>query len=160
MTEIIVKILLLSLITAPFLALWCDMMGKTQGMMNRVIIGDSILLVIAVGFSGFQERPHVAYVVFGAFCLWPIALLIAKAVKPSLSWSSMWLSVFLMSWFLVNLIIALSDGNPLGGLFGLLFGWIYMLIPFGILSLLLIGFQALMRRIRKTHHDQGPSVSP
>jgi TRAP-type C4-dicarboxylate transport system permease small subunit len=54
-----------------------------------------------------------------------------------------------MSWFLVNLMIGLTDGNPLRGVFGLLLAWIYMIIPFGILSAIFVGIQRLSFRIRR-----------
>lgn len=160
MTEIIVKILLLSLIIAPFLALWSDMMCITVGLMTRVVDGVAIILAIALLFGGFHDRYDVAKLAFAAFCAWPLALLITKKVRPAISWLTLWLSVPVMSWFLVNLMISLTNGFLLSGFFGLMLGWIYMLIPFGILSLLLIGFQALMRRIRKSGNNQGPTVSP
>jgi hypothetical protein len=81
--------------------------------------------------------------------------LVAKMVKPSITWSSIWISVPIMSWFLVNLMISLTDGNPMRGAAGLLLAWIYMIIPFGILSGIFVGIQRLARRIRKAESGPG-----
>ena len=149
MEEVVVKLLLLVLVAIPFAALMSDMLGRTDGLMSRAVIGVTITLVLCMVFGGFQERPNFANLVFAAFCAWPIFLLIAKAVRPSISWYSIWVSVPIMSWFLVVLMLCLSDGAPFSGALGILFGWIYMVIPFGILSAIFVGIQRLQRRIRR-----------
>jgi hypothetical protein len=154
MEEVIIKLFLLALVAIPFVALISDMLGRTDGLMSRSVIGVTITLILGLIFSGFQERPNFANLVFVAFCAWPIFLLIAKAVRPSISWYSIWVSVPIMSWFLVNLMIGLTDGNPLRGVFGFLLAWIYMIIPFGILSAMFVGFQRLRLRIRKAQAYQ------
>lgn len=141
MGEVVVKLMLMALMALPFAALLSDMLGRTDGMMARVVIGVTIIFALSLGFGGFQERPNFSYVVLFAFCAWPILLLIAKGVRPSLSWHSIWMSVPIMSWFLVNLMIGLTDGAPLRGVVGILFGWIYMVLPFGILSAIFVGIQ-------------------
>ncbi|MCX6864787.1 MAG: hypothetical protein NTV46_00970 [Verrucomicrobia bacterium] len=155
MEEVIVKLLLLALVAIPFAALLSDMLGRTDGLMSRVVIGVTIILALGMVFGGFQERPNLANFVFCAFCAWPISLLVAKVVRPSISWYSIWVSVPIMSWFLVNLMIGLSDGAPFSGVFGILLGWIYMVIPFGILSAIFVGIQRFVRRIRRGEQAVG-----
>ncbi len=149
MEEVVVKLLLLVLVAIPFAALTSDMLGRTDGLMSRAAIGATITLILCMVFGGFQERPNFANLVFVAFCAWPIFLLIAKAVRPSISWYSIWASVPIMSWFLVVLMRGLSDGAPFSGALGILLGWIYMVIPFGILSAIFVGIQRLQGRIRR-----------
>ena len=149
MEEIIIKLLLLAFLALPFAALLSDMLGKSDGLTNRVVAGVVITLALSILLGGFQERPNVAKLVLAAFCAWPVFLLIAKAVRPSLSWCSLWVSVPMMSWFLVNLLLGLSDGAPFSGVLGLVLGWIYLLIPFGILSGIFVGVQALVTRSRR-----------
>ncbi len=149
MEEVIVKLFLLALVAIPFIALISDMLGKTDGIMSRVLLGVAIMLALGMVFGGFQVRPNFANLVFVAFCAWPIFLLIAKAVRPAISWYSIWVSIPIMSWFLVNLMIGLVDSSPLSGALGILLGWIYMVIPFGILSAVFVGIQRFLRRIRR-----------
>ena len=149
MEEAIIKLFLLALVAFPFAALVSDMLGRTDGLMSGVVIGVAVTLALGIVFGGFQERPHFANLVFVAFCAWPIFLLIAKAVRPSISWYSMWVSVPIMSWFLVNLMIGSTDGAPFSGALGILLGWIYMVIPFGILSSIFVGIQRFLKRIRR-----------
>jgi hypothetical protein len=150
MEEIIAKFLLLALVTMPFAALVSDMVGRTDGLMSRVVVGATIILAGGIVFGGgFQERPNFAHLVFCAFFAWPVVLLIAKVVRPAISWYSIWVSVPIMSWFLVNLMIGLTDAAPFGGALGLLSGWIYMVIPFGILSAIFVGIQRFVKRIRR-----------
>ena len=149
MEEVIVKLFLLVLVAIPFAALLSDVLGRTDGLMSRAVIGVTITLILGMVFGGFQERPHFANLVFVAFCAWPTFLLIAKAVRPSISWYSIWVSVPIMSWFLVNLMIGSVDGAPFSGALSILFGWIYMVIPFGILSAISVGIQRFLRRIRR-----------
>lgn len=149
MEEIVVKLLLLALVVIPFAALMSDVLGRTDGLMPRVVFGVTIILALGMVFGGFQERPNFANLVLFAFCAWPVFLLIAKVVRPSISWYSIWVSVPIMSWFLVNLMIGLTDGVPFRGVFGVLLGWIYMVIPFGILSAIFVGIQRFLRKIRR-----------
>ena len=145
MDEVVVKLFLLALVAVPFAALMSDMLGRTDGLMLRAVVGVTITLALGMVFGGFQERPNFANLVIVAFFAWPIFLLIAKVVRPSISWYSIWISVPIMSWFVVNLLIGLTDGNPLRGIFGLILGWIYMPVPFAIF----VGIQALARRLRR-----------
>ena len=149
MEEVIVKLFLLALVAIPFAALLSDVLGRTDGRMLRAVIGVTITLILGMVFGGFQQRPNFANLVFVAFCAWPIFLLIAKWVRPSMSWYSMWVSVPIMSWFLVNLMLVSTDGAPFSGALGILLGWIYMLIPFGILSAIFVGIQRFLKRIRR-----------
>ena len=146
MEEIIAKLLLLALVAAPFAALLSDMLGRTDGLMPRTVVGVTMIFALGMVFGGFQQRPNFANFVFLAFCAWPVFLLIAKAVRPSISWRSIWASVPIMSWFLVNLMIGLTDGAPFRGLFGILAGWIYMIIPFGIMYAIFAGIQRFVRK--------------
>jgi hypothetical protein len=155
MEEVIIKLILLALVAIPFVALMSDMLGRTDGLMPRVVVGVTIVLALCIVFGGFQERPNFAKLVFVAFWAWPIVLLVAKAVRPSISGDSIWVSVLIMSWFLTNLSVGLTDGNPLRGIFGLLLGWFNMVIPFGILSMLFVGIQRLQRRIGRGEQDVG-----
>lgn len=149
MEEVIVKLFLLALVSIPFAALLSDVLDRTDGLMLRAVIGVTITLILGMVFSGFQDRPNFANLVFVAFCAWPISLLVAKWVRPSMSWYSMWVSVPIMSWFLVNLMLVSTDGAPFSGALGILLGWIYMLIPFGILSAIFVGIQRFLKRIRR-----------
>lgn len=153
MEEVIVKLFLLALVAIPFAALLSDALGRTDGLMSRAVIGVTITLILGMIFGGFQERPHFANLVFVAFCAWPILLLIAKAMRPSIAWYSIWVSVPIMSWFLVNLMIGLSDGAPFSGALGILLGWIYMVIPFGVFSAIFVGIQRFVKRIRRCEQD-------
>lgn len=155
MEEIIIKLFLLALVALPFAALVSDMLSRTDGLMSRVVIGVTVIFALGIVFGGFQERPRFVNLVFVAFCAWPIFLLIAKFVRPSLSWYSIWVSVPIMSWFLVNLMIGLTDGNPMRCVFGLLFGWIFMIVPFGVLSAIFLGIQRFLRSIRGGEHAVG-----
>ena len=149
MEEVIIKLFLLALVAIPFVALTSDMLGRTDGLMSRSVIGVTITLMVGLIFGGFQERPNFANLVFAAFCAWPIFLLIAKAVRPSISWYSIWVSVPIMSWFLVNLMIGSTDGAPFSGALGILLGWIYMVMPFGMLSSIFVGIQRFLKRTRR-----------
>jgi MFS family permease len=160
MEEVIIKLLLLALVAIPFVALISDMLGRTDGLMSRAVIGVTITLALCMVFGGFQERPNFAHLVFAAFCAWPIFLLIAKAVRPSISWYSIWVSVPIMSWFLVVLMLGLSDGAPFSGALGILLGWIYMVIPFGILSAIFVGIQRFLKRIRRGEQDETQQPPP
>lgn len=122
MEEIFVKLLLSVLVAAPFVALATDVSGKSDGLMPRVLIGVTIVVALALLLGGFQQRPRFVNFVFGAFLVWPVLLLVGKAVKPALSWSSMGFSVPLMSWTLVNLMVGMTDGAALRGVIALLFG--------------------------------------
>ena len=153
MEEVIVKLFLVALVAIPFAALFSDVLGRTDGLMSRAVIGVTITLILGMVFGGFQERPNFANLVGAAFCAWPICLIIAKWVKPSISWYSLWGSVPIVSWFLVNLIIGSADGAPFSGALGILLGWIYMIIPFGILSAIFVGIQCLVRRIHRCEQD-------
>jgi hypothetical protein len=155
MEEIVKKLFLFALVAGPFWGLWSDTLGKTEGLMLRMGWGVAGLLLLALVFGGFQHRPQVAKGVFCAFCAWPVALLVAKGVRPTLSWSSIWLSVFLISWFLVNLIIGLGDASPGAGALGMLLGWIYMPVPFAILSLAFVGGRSLVKRSRRLRPSLG-----
>jgi len=154
MEEIVTKLMLSALVAVPFAAIISDMLGRTDRLMTKAVIGVTIILGLAISFGGFQERPNFANLVFAAFCTWPILLLAAKAIKPSISWHSIWLSVPFMSWFLVNLLIGLSDGAPGSGVIGLLVGWIYMIIPFGILSAIFVGIQRIKKKMKTKKGEQ------
>jgi hypothetical protein len=160
MEEVVVKLILLALVAIPFAALVSDMVGRTDGLMSRAVVGVTIILALGMVFSGFQERPNFASLVFFAFCAWPVFLLIAKVVRPSISWYSIWVSVPIMSWFLVNLMLVSTDGAPFSGALGILLGWIYMIIPFGILSAVFVGIQRFVRRIRRGEQDETQQPPP
>jgi hypothetical protein len=159
MEEVIVKLLLLALVAIPFAALVSDMLGRTDGLMSRAVVGVTVILALGMVFSGFQERPNFARLVFCAFCAWPAFLLTARVVRPSTSWYSIWASVPIMSWFFVNLMLVSSDGAPFSSALGILLGWIYMIIPFGILSAVFVGIQRLLRRIRRDETQQPPPAA-
>jgi hypothetical protein len=65
-----------------------------------------------------------------------------------------------MSWFLVNLMIGLSDGAPFSGALGILLGWIYMVIPFGVFSAIFVGIQRFLKRIRRCESGRGDGIAP
>jgi hypothetical protein len=148
MKEVIVKVWLSLLLTAPFAALVSDALGRTEGLMLRVVGGVVGILIFCILFYGFQERPNFATLVNIAFCAWPNFLLIAKAIRPSISWATIWFSVPLMSWFCVSILSLVTDGPPFGGIIAIFLGWIPMIIPFGILSAIFVGIQRFVRKIR------------
>ncbi len=152
--EDLIKYILLGLLTLPFAALTADALGKTDGMMLRVASGVtavSALLAVLVGDLG--QRPNVTNVVIGAFIMWPFFLLIAKAINPIISWFSIWFSVPIMSWYLTNLSMFFyypvnGGGGGLGRGLGMLFGWLYMVIPFVPLCAAFLVVQHVTRRIK------------
>ena len=85
MEERIVKFLLLALLTAHFVTLLSDGVGPTDSLMSRAVVGVTISLAAGLVFGGLQERPNLSMLVFFAFWEWPVSLLIAKAVSPSIS---------------------------------------------------------------------------
>ena len=152
--EDIVKFILLGLLLLPFVALVTDVLGKTRGMMPKVaagVAGVSVLLAWLVG--GLHQRPNVANLFIGAFLAWPFLLLIAKALNASLPWRSIWISVPITSWYLVNVSMQFyyptdGGGGGFGAGVGLVTGWLYMALVFGPLCLIFIGLRWLVRRIR------------
>jgi hypothetical protein len=148
MKEVIVKVWLSLLLTAPFAALVSDALGRTEGLMLRVGGGVVGILIFGMLFYRFQERPNFATFVNIAFWAWPIFLLIAKAIRPSISWATIWFSIPLMSWFCVTLLTLITNGHPFGGIIAIFLGWIPMIIPFGILSAIFVGIQRFVRKIR------------
>jgi hypothetical protein len=141
----LIKYILLGLMALPYAALAADALGRTDGKMLQVASGVaaiSALLALLVG--GIGQRPKVANIGLGASVAWPIALLIAKAIYPTLSWFSIWFSVPVMSWYLTNLsrwfyYPVNGGGGGLGAGMGFFLGWLYMLIPFVPLFAVFVG---------------------
>jgi hypothetical protein len=149
--EDLVKYILLGLLVMPFAALMADAFGKTDGIMLRVGAGAAFLsALLAFLNGGLHQRPNVADIYAWAFVAWPFFLLIAKGINSSIPWSSIWISVPIMSWYLVNLSMQFyyptdGGGGGLGAGLGLIAGWFYMVIPFAILSGIFIGIQSIIR---------------
>ncbi len=152
--EDIFKYILLGLLVLPFAALMMDAFGKTEGIMLRVagaVAGISVLLMLLIG--GLHQRPNVANIYVWAFVAWPFFLLFAKGINSSIPWSSIWISVPIMSWYLVNVSMQFyyptnGGGGGLGFGLGLIAGWLYMVVPFAILFSVFVGIQFTVRRIK------------
>lgn len=149
----IVKYILLGLLLLPFVALLTDAIGKTEGMMLRVVVGVA-LVSFALAFlgEGHHQRPNVAKIFACAFFAWPMVLLIAKGVNAPISWTSIWCSIPIMSWYLVNVSTQFyfPDDRPgLGAGFGLFFGWINMLILFVPLLVIFLGVRFAVQKWRR-----------
>lgn len=148
------KYTLLHLLILPFVFLATDALGKTRGLMIKVVPAvAAISFLLAFVADGSGRRPNVAAVFGWAFVAWPFALLIAKGVNPKLEWSSLWLSVPVMSWYLVNVSLLLDypvngGGGGFGGWLAFVAGWFYMVVPFALLSGIFVGVRAIVRRTR------------
>ncbi len=152
--EDLVKYILLGLLVMPFAALLADAFGKTDGLMLWVVVGAAaISALLAFLIGGLHQRPNVADVFAWAFVAWPILLIIAKVINPSISWSSIWSSVPIMSWYLVHLSMQFyyprnGGGGGMGAGLGLIAGWCYMIVPFAILSGIFVAVRSAIRRIK------------
>lgn len=153
--ETLVTWLLLGLLLLPFVALTADTLGRTPGILLRVVCGVALVSALLALFTGgLQQRPNAAKLFLLAFAAWPLCLLIAKACKPSLSWVTLWFTVPIMSWYLVNASLwfyypANGGGGGMGAGICLLLGWSYMIVPFAVLSGLLVAVRALVRRFAR-----------
>jgi len=138
----------------PFAALIADTFDKADGIMPIVVIGVTVLSTILTFLvGGLHQRPNVASIFDWAFIAWPVLLLVAKAINPTITWRAIWISVPIMSWYLVNLSMQFyyptnGGGGGLGAGIGLVAGWLYMLIPFAVLSAMFLGGRAIVRRIK------------
>jgi hypothetical protein len=152
--EDLAKYILLVLLVLPFGALATDALGRTQGLMIKVASGVAVIsFLFAIMIGGLHQRPNVANLFVLAFFAWPISLLVAKGINASLSWSAIWMSVPVMSWYLVNLSMQFyyptdRGGGGLGAGLGLVAGWFYMVIPFAVMSGIFLGIRAAIRKIR------------
>src|SRR6478735_5245427 len=150
----LVKYILLILLTLPYAALLTDALGKTQDRMIKVAVAVTVISwLLAVVSGGLQQRPNVANLFTCAFLAWPLLLLVAKGYNPALSWGSIWLSVPVMSWYLVNLSMLFyypthGGGGGLGAGLGFFAGWFYMMIPFAVLCGIFLVGRSIVRRIR------------
>ena len=152
--EDILKYILLGMLILPFAALMTDALGKTEGIMLRVVGGvavTSALLAFLIG--GLHQRPNVANIFVWAFVAWPFFLLTAKLIDSSTPWSSIWISVPIMSWYLVNLSMQFyyptnGGGGGFGFGLGLVAGWLYMVIPFAIMSAIFVGIRSAVRQCK------------
>jgi hypothetical protein len=148
--EEIVKYILVGLLAMPFTALIADALGKTDGIMPIVVIGVAALsTILAFWVGSLHQRPNVASIFDWAFIAWPVLLLVAKGINPTISWRAIWISVPIMSWYLVNLSMQCyyptnGGGGGLGMWLGLVAGWLYMLIPFTVFSAVFLGVQAIV----------------
>lgn len=165
--DVLAKYILLILLTLPFAALLTDALGKTQGRMIKMAVAVTVIswLLALVGLNG--QRPNVATLFVWAFLAWPVLLLVAKGYNPALSWGSIWLSVPVMSWYLVNLSMQFyyptnGGGGGLGAGLGFFAGWFYMMIPFAVLCCIFLGGRAIVRRIRSklTPDGKSPALHP
>lgn len=106
-------------------------------------------------FCGLGRHPRVSSIFVYLFLLWPLALILAKAIYPSFSWKKLWLSVPVMSWFTVNTAIAIDypisgGGGGFAMLVNLCIAWFYLVPVFGIFQLLYLLVMALIDRLSKT----------
>lgn len=149
--DFIIKYFLLLMLGLPFAALLLDALGKTKNLVIFAAVAVTVLsALILLTIGGLHQRPRVAGVYSLAFLLWPIALLLAKYFNPYLSWGLIWGTVPVMSWYLVNTSMQFyyptdAGGGGLGFGVGLILGWTYMLIPFGLLSALYVGISHLSK---------------
>jgi len=152
--EDLIKYVLLILLVLPFQALATDALGRTQDRMIKVVMSVSAASwIVAFLMGGLHQRPNVATIYLVAFLAWPIALLVAKGIHPALSWASIWFSVPIMSWYLVNLSMQFyyptsGGGGGLGAGMAFFLGWFYMVIPFALLCGLFLGGRAIIGRMR------------
>jgi len=152
--EDLAKYFLLVLLTLPFIALATDALGTTSNRMIKVaFIVTAVSFTVALLMGGLHQRPNVANLFVWAFLAWPVFLLIAKGFNPALSWASLWLSVPVMSWYLVNLMMQFyypvhGGGGGLGQALAFVAGWFYMVIPFALLCAIFIAGRSITRQIR------------
>lgn len=148
------KYFLLILLSLPFAALATDTLGRTEDLMIKTVLVVATLSgLIVLMMGGLHQRPNVANLIMAAFLAWPVALLVAKGINPALSWGSMWFSVPVMSWYLVNLSLQFyyptsGTGGGFGAMLALVAGWLYMVIPFALLSSVFVAGRMIIRRIR------------
>jgi hypothetical protein len=167
MMEDFAKYILLVLLVLPFAALATDALGKTQDLMVMVALVVAVISwLLALMVGGLHQRPNVANIFTLAFFVWPIFLLVAKGLNPSIAWTTVWLSVPIMSWYLVNISMQFyyptnGGGGGLGAGLGLVAGWFYMVIPFTVLCGLFLGGRAVIRLTRGEQTGAGqPATHP
>ena len=148
----VLKYLLLLMLALPFAALLFDALGKTKHLTLRsvlfVTVASTVILFVV---GGLHQRPRVANIFAFTLFLWPVALITAKCINPNLTWRIMWLTVPLMSWYVVHTSMQFyyptnAGGGGFGYVVGLITGWAYMLIPFSVLSGAIVGIQYMRRR--------------
>ena len=150
--ENLFKFLLLGILTLPFAALVSDTLGRTSQLFLKVSVRCTLVsLPLAFMIGGLHQRPNVANAVTFGLLIWPILILVAKTINEKILWRDVWLSVPVMSWYLVNLSMQFyyptdGGGGGLGFGLGLILGWAYMFIPFLVLWPLFLGIQALLNR--------------
>lgn len=150
--EDVIKYILLGLLILPFAALMAEATGKADGVMLRTVAGvTAVSALLAFSIGGLHQRPNVANIFVWAFVAWPFFLLLAKGLNPAIPWRTIWISVPIMSWYLVNLSMqfyypANGGGGGLGFGLGLVAGWLYMVVPFALLSAVFAGVRSVTRR--------------
>ena len=128
--------ILLILLVFPFIALFCDIIGKTKNITLKTALGVTIIsTLIAFGIGGLHQRPNVADIFSWALIAWPILLLVAYTINSHLSLGMLLGTVPVMSWYLVNISMQFyyptnAGGGGMGLGLGLIAGWSYMAILF------------------------------
>ena len=136
------KLLLLALGLMPF----CVLLGNALRKISFNFVYATALSTLGRAifyslFGGAGNHPHVSSVFLIFFLLWPIALIVTKFYSPWISWTRLWLSVPIMSWFTCTIGVAVDypvdgAGGGLGMFVTLVASWFYMVPIFAILHLL------------------------
>lgn len=152
--EDLAKYVLLFLLPLPFIALATDALGATKGFMIKAVLAVTVISAfLAFVVGGLHQRPNVADLYTYAFLAWPVVLLVGKRLNPLLPARSIWFSVPVMSWYLVNLSMQFyyptnGGGGGMGAGLALIAGWFYMVMPFALLSGLYVTAQAIAKRAK------------
>lgn len=134
------KLILLAFGLAPFIALFKNV--RQPDSWAFVFTAAISTLAGAAFYDSYcmGRHPRIAGVFLVLSISWPVALIIAKVLTPSIPWKRLWITVPLMSWF--TIVTAVSTNYPVnggGGGFGMLFnlvvGWVYMIPVFGVFQL-------------------------
>lgn len=149
------KILLLAIGAAPFLILAGNAFRRITFNFVYAVLLSTIAGAVFYCCFGAGRHPHVSSIFSILFVLWPPALIAAKVLNPSISWTRLWISVPFMSWFTCTTAVAVDypvngAGGGLGMLVTLVASWFYMIPIFGLLFLV----YALIARHRSTQTDR------
>jgi len=152
--EDLIKYFLLLVLLIPFLALALEVYKVTKFLLIAVTGAAVVSLVTCLIWGGFYQRPNVATIYSIAFFIWPFALCIARILNQEISWTRLWITVPIMSWYVVNVSMqfyypASGGGGGLGYGLGLVLGWFYMVPVFALIFLVHVGVEQLLRISKK-----------